>query len=194
MARTAEFEQQAALQAAMNLFWERGYEHCSLADLLARMNIGNSSFYNAFGSKKQVFVRCLDMYYSELAERMRQLRQAPGPVRDKVRAIFTYTIDRQQDRYSPKGCFITNSIAADALEDQDIRRQVRYYLDEFEHAIELIIRDGVATGELASSVEPRSTAAILNFYLQGLQKLSLLEYSHVQLREQTAHLLRSLGL
>lgn len=194
MARLAEFEHKEALRAAMLLFWERGYEHCSLAELLQRMNIGNSSFYNAFGSKKQVFTQTLALYFSESAERMERLRAAPSPCKDKIRAIFTYSIDRQLSAETPKGCFIVNSVSADALDDREIRSQVRYYLDEFEHAIERIIRDGVAQGEFAQAIDPRTTAAILNLYLQGLMKLSLLEYSHVQLRAQTEQLLVALGL
>lgn len=52
MARTREFDEEKVLEAAMQLFWEKGYEATSLSDLTARMGIQRPSIYSTFGDKK----------------------------------------------------------------------------------------------------------------------------------------------
>lgn len=194
MGRTLEFKDQEALRKAMNLFWEKGYEHCSLADLLERMEIGNSSFYNTFGNKKKLFLKALELYNAELNEDLEKVLASSIPIGKKIRIIFKHAIDRQLVSDIPKGCFIVNSVSADALEDKDIRWFIRHYLDQFEESLKGAIRIAAEKGELPQSVDPSQTASVLNFYLQGLMKLSLLSYSTTKLNQQTEHLLRSLGL
>jgi TetR/AcrR family transcriptional repressor of nem operon len=194
MGRTLEFKDKEALRKAMALFWEKGYEHCSLADLLERMKIGNSSFYNTFGNKKKLFLRTLELYNAELTVDLERVLASKSPIGEKIRSIFKHAIDRQHAIDVPKGCFIVNSVSADALEDKDIHWVIRNYLDQFEDTLKGAIRKAVETGELPSSVDPSHTAEILNFYLQGMMKLSLLSYSTSKLNQQTEYLMRSLGL
>lgn len=194
MGRSLEFEDQEALRKAMHLFWEKGYEHCSLSELLNRMEIGNSSFYNTFGSKKKLYLRTLELYQAELTRDLQALLTSQASFSTKVRALFKHIIDRQLAADLPKGCFIVNSVSADALEDKDIHWITRNYLDQFEHTLEDAIRQAVRAGELADTVEPSQTAAVLSFYLQGMLKLSLLSYSTAKLQQQTEYLLSSLKL
>jgi TetR/AcrR family transcriptional repressor of nem operon len=193
MARQLEFQDQEALTKAMHLFWEKGYGHCSVSDLLTAMNIRNGSFYNTFGSKKALFLKCLELYYNDLAGRSEKLFASSKPFKDKMRIMFRYPLDRQIQPNTPKGCFIINSVSADALEDKDILKLVRYYLDSFEAMLDRAIRDAQARGEVSASMDARNTAGVLNFYLQGLMKLCLLDYSNAKLREQTEVFLVSLG-
>lgn len=57
MARTREFDEAKVLEAAMQLFWEKGYEATSLSDLTARMGIQRPSIYSTFGDKRSYLKR-----------------------------------------------------------------------------------------------------------------------------------------
>jgi len=59
MARPREFDLNEALQAAMLLFWERGYEATSIDDLLQQMGINRASLYGTLGQKRELFLKAL---------------------------------------------------------------------------------------------------------------------------------------
>src|SRR6266851_8239714 len=60
--RPRTFDRSTAIQQAMKLFWERGYEGTTFDDLIGVMNIGPSSFYHEFGSKEQLYREAVDYY------------------------------------------------------------------------------------------------------------------------------------
>ena len=79
MTRTKEFDPDAALQRALELFWERGYEATSLADLVARLGIARASLYGTFGSKHDLFVKALDRYLEVRDSALVEELSRPGP-------------------------------------------------------------------------------------------------------------------
>lgn len=62
MPRIKEFRPEAALDAAVQLFWRRGYGATSMRDLLDGMGIGRGSFYDTFGDKHTLFLAALDRF------------------------------------------------------------------------------------------------------------------------------------
>ncbi|MEO6714384.1 MAG: helix-turn-helix domain-containing protein, partial [Mycobacteriales bacterium] len=62
MGRPREFDMATALDAAVDVFWERGYESTSVADLEIATGLSRSSLYQAFGSKRTLYQASLDRY------------------------------------------------------------------------------------------------------------------------------------
>jgi general secretion pathway protein D len=76
MARPREFDEDAALDRAMDVFWRQGYQGTSTDDLMQAMGIGRGSFYNTFGSKRDVYLRTLDRCRDRIIEIERERGEA----------------------------------------------------------------------------------------------------------------------
>lgn len=87
MARTKEFDPDAALQAALELFWRRGYEATSMSDLVEHLGIGRASLYATFGSKHELYLKALDRYAELSDPKLLDELSQPGPVLPAVRAL-----------------------------------------------------------------------------------------------------------
>jgi AcrR family transcriptional regulator len=87
MARQIEFDRSLARDKALVLFWRKGYQATSLADLLAAMEIGRSSFYAAFGDKRTLFLECLDLFAARTGAAVQRTRAALPPI-DALQDFF----------------------------------------------------------------------------------------------------------
>lgn len=91
MARTREFDEQAVLEKARDLFWERGYTATSIRDLEEHLGISRSSIYLFFGGKRELYDRTLAMYRKEnMARLAKKLKEAPD-LRQALIDLFTQT-------------------------------------------------------------------------------------------------------
>ncbi|WP_144715199.1 TetR/AcrR family transcriptional regulator [Curtobacterium pusillum] len=113
MAGKKAFDADAAEEAAMLVFWERGYADASLDTLSAAMGVGRSSFYNAFGDKATLFQRALARYGTRYGDRYeRALASRSTDLRAAMIAFFDVTLDRIADPAVPRGCLIAQSVIA----------------------------------------------------------------------------------
>ena len=96
MARPKGFDEETALAAALEVFWEKGFEATSVQDLTERMGIQKASLYNTFGDKRALFVRALDAYSTDTIAWYRQILDLdrPGTVREAFRRSSTYSVSK----------------------------------------------------------------------------------------------------
>src|SRR5260370_39772383 len=80
MARPKAFDRDTAVQHAMSVFWEQGYEVTSTDDLLRAMGIGRQSMYNTFGDKQRLYIEALQRYQAQYGARLgERLRASSAP-------------------------------------------------------------------------------------------------------------------
>src|SRR5713101_4688267 len=91
MPRPTSFDEDAVLDQAVQLFWERGYEGTSLADLETHIGLGRQSLYNAFGDKQTLFLKALERYQRAVMEKVLAHLNASGAGLDAIRAFFKAT-------------------------------------------------------------------------------------------------------
>src|SRR5580698_9405051 len=103
MGRPRSFDEGTALDAAMRLFWERGYEGTSMADLTKAMGLNAPSIYAAFGDKKSLFRLAAQRYADGPAQYQAKALREPtlGGV---IQALFRNTIEFLNDSGHPSGC------------------------------------------------------------------------------------------
>ena len=124
--RPRGFDPNAALAAALDVFWRQGYEATSLDDLTAAMGLSRSSFYACFASKHAVLLACVQMYADQIHAALVELAGTAADERAAVRAILTAIADPDGGR---RGCFLVNSVAELAPHDAAVAAIARAHID-----------------------------------------------------------------
>ncbi|GAA2499101.1 TetR/AcrR family transcriptional regulator [Streptomyces longisporus] len=170
MARTKEFDPDAALQSALELFWRRGYEATSMSDLVDHLGIGRASIYATFGSKHELYLKALERYdRAGLPPIVRELSQ-PGPALPAVRALVRrYATEAADEQLRLNGCLVTNTASELAPHDAAAARRVERNWDHLETVLHSALVRAQARGELPAGRDPLALARMLLVLLQGLR-------------------------
>jgi TetR/AcrR family transcriptional repressor of nem operon len=126
MARPKAFDPEDILGRATALFWRKGYEATSVADLVAALGINRGSLYGTFNDKRALFIAALERYDErEIGATVRHLRNTPGPGRDRIQSLFDNFIRAVEERGDRRGCLICNTAVEFATSDSEIGRHVK---------------------------------------------------------------------
>jgi TetR/AcrR family transcriptional repressor of nem operon len=168
--RTKGFEPGEALDAAMHLFWRKGYGATSMRDLLDGMGIGRGSFYDTFGDKHTLFLASLDRFQQLRTSWIDEVLEDSGL--GGIEEVFRRTVDSLVGFEPRRGCLMANTAVElgphDILVADKISRYVRHTEAIFERAL---IRAQEA-GEIPADRDPRALACFLVNTLHGLRVLA----------------------
>ncbi|NIJ37939.1 AcrR family transcriptional regulator [Sphingopyxis panaciterrae] len=165
--RPREFCVDAALAAALRVFWSKGYEGASMADLTDAMGITKPSLYAAFGNKEALFNKALDLYEREKADYMHAALDAPT-ARGVAERLMYGALDMYACPENPNGCLGVISSVACGAEAECIREAVvargaaakRAMLERFARAAE--------EGDFPEGTDPQGLASFLTAVNQGM--------------------------
>lgn len=170
MARTKEFDPDAALQSALELFWRRGYEATSVADLVEHLGIGRASIYATFGGKNELYLKAMDRYAEMRDPLLLAELSQPGPALPAVRAVVRrFAAEAASPKGRLNGCFVTNTAAELAPHDPAAARRVEISWERLEAPLHSALVRAQAQGELAGDRDPRALARMLLVLLQGIR-------------------------
>jgi TetR/AcrR family transcriptional repressor of nem operon len=169
VARTKEFDPDSALQAALELFWERGYEATSMAALVERLGVARAGIYATFGSKHELYLRALRRYGELFDPVLLAGLSQPGPALPAVRALVNRFAEESAGDDLRRGCFVTNTAVELAPHDRAAARRVEASWDALETALTSALLRARAQGELAAGRDPRALARMLLVLLQGMR-------------------------
>ncbi len=106
----------------MDLFWGQGYEATSLHDLITATGLSKSSFYQAFGSKHALFIRCLSHYEQGLVSAMKRMLDEASTGFGFIEAVLSSIADETRGPLSRRGCLIMNTASEFAQSDPAIAK------------------------------------------------------------------------
>lgn len=189
MARTKEFDPDVALRKALELFWRRGYEATSLADLVEHLGIARASIYATFGGKRDLYLKALDLYGELGQPSLLSGLSQPGPVLPAVRALVTRYATESASDSEGRGCFVVNTAVELAPRDPAAARRVQASWDHAETALTAALMRARAQGELARDKDPQALARCLLVFMQGLRVMGKAATEPARLHEATAQAL-----
>jgi TetR/AcrR family transcriptional repressor of nem operon len=168
MARPKEFDPDAALSAAVEVFWRNGYEKTSLDDLMSAMGIGRQSLYDTFGDKRELYLSALEAYRVSTQAAMRRLFASGKPLRDCF-ATLLFGIVKESRADHEKGCLLLSANLERDLGDERIATLVRVNQAQVEAIFEDALRRAQQSGELPPRKDARALARFLVATIQGMR-------------------------
>ena len=163
MARPREFEIDKAVEKAMHVFWTHGYDGTSLPDLLNGMGIARGSLYKAFGSKKALFLKTLNLYdHNHVQPAVIMLNDKSIAGEERIASVFEGAI-KTAGTGDRRGCLLCNTAAGASSEDAEIADIVNGQLGRMTRAFAVALAD---TKAFASKSEPERLAEANSLTLQ----------------------------
>lgn len=163
MARTREFNPDAVLESAVNLFWLKGYNACSIADVCEDSGVARYGLYQEFGDKDVLYRAALQRYRKMVNGILQNLRTPDASFAEIVGHFeFFLTLLKQGNR---RGCLACQAAIERARDDPEVAAIVRDIFDDIKSACENALRNAVAAGEVRNL--PLDS---LTIYLLGVQR------------------------
>jgi AcrR family transcriptional regulator len=169
--RPREFDIEQALDRAMELFWRKGYEGTSLADLTETLGITRPSLYAAFGNKEALFRTVLKRYEAKIVTYRPKALNAPT-AQTVARELLVGAANLFGDKSRPAGCLGVQGALACGEEADPIRRELIANRTAGERAIRQRLKRAKAEGDLPADSNPASLARYLSAVLYGMAVLA----------------------
>ncbi|ACM19518.1 helix-turn-helix transcriptional regulator, TetR family [Geotalea daltonii FRC-32] len=193
MGRPLAYDPEKALDTAMQVFWSRGYEATTLQDLLQAMGLSKSSFYQAFGGKKEIFLRSMARYREKIGQGLSQLLENSGSAREFIeRMLLNSAAEARRPNETRRGCLIMNTATECAQKDGDIAGEVSSGFEGLRALLCRAVRRGQAEGGITQEVEAEALAGYLISSLGGIKMVVKGGADEERVREIVAVILRAL--
>ncbi|HWI11797.1 MAG TPA: TetR/AcrR family transcriptional regulator [Burkholderiaceae bacterium] len=168
--RPLSFDRDAALDRAMHVFWEHGYEAASISDLTAAMGITPPSLYTAFGDKERLFLEAIERYGKGPGGFGQRALDEEPTARGAIQRLLEEAAAELTEECHPLGCMMvmatTNcSVAAEHVQTALAKRRALGVSN-----IQARIQRGIADGELPPDTD---AGALANFYATVYQGMSM---------------------
>jgi TetR/AcrR family transcriptional regulator, copper-responsive repressor len=161
-----------ALDAALHLFWERGYDGTSLSQLRDAMGVSSASFYGAFGSKEQLFGLVLDRYAEGYGGVLAPLSDDSLAPREAVESALRNSARMQTDRGHPAGCLVALSTSTSVPADSAVYEVVQARRTADRARFAACVRRGVEQGDLDARTDVDALATAFHAALLGISTLA----------------------
>ena len=167
MGRPRGFAEDTALEAAMRVFWEKGYEGATLGDLTDAMDINRSSLYASFGDKESLFRMAIARYAEGPAAYLKKALQQPT-VRAVVEALLGGALELLTDPSHPRGCLSVQGALAVGSDAEPVRQAMIEWRKQGESDLQKRLQRARTEGDLAKDVNPGDLARYISTLLTGL--------------------------
>lgn len=167
MGRHREFDVEKALDAALCVFWRKGYEGASYADLTEATGVERPALYSAFGNKEALFRQVLDRYYERYLDYIPKALELPTS-REVAAHILSNAIDLNTRFPTHRGCLGINGVLAGSDEAEPVRQALIDARAVGEVQLRERFERAKAESDLPETAKPAALAAFLLAVLHGM--------------------------
>ncbi|MFG6433062.1 TetR/AcrR family transcriptional regulator [Roseateles sp. LYH14W] len=169
--RTKEFEPDEIADAAMKVFWQRGYAATSIQDLVDGTGLSRSSLYSTFENKQGLYQHALRRYQTVTQANVELLASPEASPKALIRQLLMRIIEDELSDPLRRGCLVANATLEMAGQDDAVAELVAHNFQHLKKALEKLIQRGQQSGELSAVKSPRALARFFVNTIQGLRVL-----------------------
>lgn len=173
MARPLSFDRDAAIQTAMHEIWRAGFEATSVKAMSEKLGMTRSSYYNAFGSREELFKAALAAYGAQSPDRVLYDDPDQVGIRQLLTQVFRAACAARAADPESRGCMAINALCelAGGPEKELAGMIVAMVLGSAQR-IEDLLAIGVAREELPADTDCHAKALALQALLVGINAMS----------------------
>lgn len=169
MARPVEFVRKDVVDAAMHLFWSRGYESASVQQLLDVMHINRGSMYAAFGDKRSLFLEAIEKYVADGMDFVREcLVESHDPLQG-LRQLLVSNLLEQEDESLRKGCLLINTVIEQSHIDPELAEVAQKHLMQLQCGLQYCLERAQKQGQIPAAVDPTKKARFIRMNYMGMR-------------------------
>ena len=168
--RPRSFDRDEALDRAMDVFWEKGFEAASLADLTKAMGINPPSLYAAFGDKEHLFLEAVERYVSRRDESCDYCGEPTA--RESIRTLLTYVAEEMSNPSHPHGCLMMMAMTTTAAASPQLQAALAKLRASSRSRLRDRIARGIEEGELPRGTDASALAAFYGTVLAGMAAMA----------------------
>lgn len=168
MGRPREFDRDAVLDRALELFWQRGFDGTSMTELVEHLGIGRQSLYDTFGDKRAIYLEALDRYHATRASLPWELLDRQ-PLRPGLRGLMTSMIDWLLESTQGRSCMLVAAAAERCPADAEVSARFCASTASIERQLRRRLDRARAEGDLGRHHDPEALARFLTSTMYGLQ-------------------------
>ncbi|WP_409345412.1 TetR/AcrR family transcriptional regulator [Paenibacillus sp. MBLB4367] len=173
MGRPKAFDEEQALDRAMELFWTKGYERTSIQELCEHSGLHRGSMYDTFGDKNELFLACLDRFRQTSKGTIFAVLDEAGEPKELLERFFEQVIVRSlDDGKQRRGCFMANTAMELAQADANVASRVEANMLDTEQIFYRFLLRAQKNGNLKSKHSLRELARFLVNTKQGLHVMA----------------------
>ena len=165
--RPRSFDEEAVLDALMELFWVQGYEATSMTDIVETSGLNKSSLYNTFGSKEQLFNRILQRYIERRMSLLTVIADEVGPGIDALHQVLAFVRDEMDTEMGRQGCLAINTATEFGRDDPRAQAHALTFRSGMRDSLRRVVGRAAEDGDLDIE-QLDSYADILLMFLMGL--------------------------
>ncbi len=168
--RPREFELQAAVENAIEVFRAQGYHGTSVQDLTVGTGLGRGSLYKAFRDKHSLFLAALSHYMAQSLQRLADDLGQPGSARDAIRRALMGFANRAADGEC-RGCLVTSAAMELMPQDAEVSALINRQFQRIQDLFAAAVIRGQVGGDIPSTHDERAIAQLMVCTIQGLRIL-----------------------
>lgn len=181
MARTKSFDENLVLESAMLLFWKKGYSATSMKELEGAMRLSPTSIYNAFGSKRELFEKALQLYLDTALMRFIHSVENAQTMQQALRDVLNAVINLHYNKSHPGGCLVVLSLLESEQHDRSTYDILGAALHMLRDTLIKRLKKAQQAKEISSSLDIKVFANHVTALITGIITLAKAEFTKKEL-------------